>query len=278
MGHTNIPHRDLRTTNGDYIHAGSGESNGKQTAALIWAELRTPGTRNTVFRLVLLGFNAAEAARLSRSIAGADAEIEVVRVDGGRIDPARAGEIDAAIVAPDGDGRLPGRVQAAREAGLPVVVMLPGHDLAGLDATVPQLDFCLPPHAPGELALRAKIVASRSGRQRASTSVQVGELTVDTDRYEVRVSGQKVDLTYKEYELLRVLASNPGRVFSREVLLRTVWEYDYFGGTRTVDVHIRRLRSKIQDAKHRFIETVWNVGYRFRSPDQPPQEETATNL
>jgi DNA-binding response OmpR family regulator len=227
-----------------------------------------------VFRLVLLGFNGSDAARLARSLAGVDPDIEIVRSDGPRFDPARAGEIDAAIVAPNGDGKMAERVQEAREAGLPVVVMLPGQDLSGLDTTAPQLDFCLPPHSPGELALRAKVVASRSGRQRASSNIQVGELTVDTDRYEVRVSGQKVDLTYKEYELLRVLATNPGRVFSREVLLRTVWEYDYFGGTRTVDVHIRRLRSKIQDVKHRFIETVWNVGYRFRSPDQPPQGQS----
>lgn len=235
-----------------------------------------------MFRLVLLGFNPTEAARLARSLAGVDPDIEIVRSDGARVDAAQSAEIDAAIVAPPGDGKLPERVQEARDAGLPVVVMLLGPDLSGVDTTAPQLDFCLPPHSPGELALRAKIVASRSGRQRATTNIQVGELTVDTDRYEVRVSGMKVDLTYKEYELLRVLAANPGRVFSREVLLRTVWEYDYFGGTRTVDVHIRRLRSKIQDAKHRFIETVWNVGYRFRSPDQPPQDQdssqTATNL
>ncbi|MBI4220440.1 MAG: response regulator transcription factor [Chloroflexi bacterium] len=149
--------------------------------------------------------------------------------------------------------------------------MLISQDISGLDTSAPHLDVCLPPHAPAELVLRAKIVASRSGRQKTANVVNIGELTIDTDRYEVRVSGKKVDLTYKEYELLRVLASNPGRVFSRETLLRTVWEYDYFGGTRTVDVHIRRLRSKILDVKYRFIETVWNVGYRFRAPDQPPE-------
>jgi DNA-binding response OmpR family regulator len=74
-----------------------------------------------------------------------------------------------------------------------------------------------------------------------------------------------VDLTFKEYELLKVLVSNPGRVFSREALLREVWEYDYFGGTRTVDVHVRRVRAKTNDARYHFIETVRNVGYRFRA-------------
>lgn len=190
-------------------------------------------------------------------------------VEGGRVDANQASEIDAALISTDGTGDLSARVKEARDAGLPVVALLHKQDLTGLDTSVPQFDFCLPPHAPAELALRARVVAARSGRQKASTSIQVGDLSIDTDRYEVRVSGQKVDLTYKEYELLRVLAGNPGRVFSREVLLRTVWEYDYFGGTRTVDVHIRRLRSKIQDVKNRFIETVWNVGYRFRAPDSP---------
>jgi DNA-binding response OmpR family regulator len=78
-------------------------------------------------------------------------------------------------------------------------------------------------------------------------------------------------LTFKEYQLLVLLATNPGKVYTREELLTTVWEYDYLGGTRTVDVHIRRLRSKIEDADHSFIETVRNVGYRFR-PDVTSDE------
>ena len=77
--------------------------------------------------------------------------------------------------------------------------------------------------------------------------------------------GRKVLLTYKEYQLLVLLASTPGRVYTRDNLLSQVWGYDYFGGTRTVDVHIRRLRSKIEDASHSFIETIWNVGYRFNA-------------
>ena len=75
----------------------------------------------------------------------------------------------------------------------------------------------------------------------------------------------KLNFTFKEYELLKYLASNPGRVFSREALLEEIWSDDYFGGTRTVDVHIRRIRSKIDDIKNQFIQTQWNVGYRFRS-------------
>jgi DNA-binding response OmpR family regulator len=93
--------------------------------------------------------------------------------------------------------------------------------------------------------------------------ISSNNLTIDTEKYEVFVGNIKVMLTYKEYRLLCILASNPGRVFSREVLLTDIWEYDYYGGTRTVDVHIRRLRSKIEINGNFFIETIRNVGYKF---------------
>ena len=87
-------------------------------------------------------------------------------------------------------------------------------------------------------------------------------MEIDIDRYKVTLDGVILDLTYKEYELLRFLASNPGKAFSREALLNQVWGYDYFGGARTVDVHVRRIRAKIAQ-RQRFIETVRNIGYRF---------------
>ncbi len=90
-----------------------------------------------------------------------------------------------------------------------------------------------------------------------------GLLQIDTEKYLVTLEGKKIDLTFKELELLKVLSSNPGRVFSRENLLKNIWDYDYYGGTRTVDVHVRRLRRKIEDHKYNFIETIWNVGYKF---------------
>ena len=91
------------------------------------------------------------------------------------------------------------------------------------------------------------------------------DLVLDLGNYKVFVAGQLVTLTYKEYELLRFLAQNKDKVFTREALLNRVWGYDYYGGARTVDVHIRRLRSKLEDNEHTFIETVRNVGYRFIS-------------
>lgn len=94
-----------------------------------------------------------------------------------------------------------------------------------------------------------------------------GDLEIDVSRYEVRVGGEKVDLTYTEYQLLKFLASHPGQVFDRDALLNKVWGYEYFGGARTVDVHVRRLRSKIEIKKRAFIETVRNIGYKFIQPD-----------
>jgi two-component system alkaline phosphatase synthesis response regulator PhoP len=90
-------------------------------------------------------------------------------------------------------------------------------------------------------------------------------MTIDLERYDVTVGGRRVSLTYKEFQLLVLLASNPGRVYSRENLLSQVWGYDYLGGTRTVDVHVRRLRSKIESPDRSFIETIYLVGYRFKA-------------
>jgi len=129
-------------------------------------------------------------------------------------------------------------------------------------------DFIVWPWAPGELAMRiwrlGKLPLEKTASN-ASGVIQEGDLTIDTNKYDVVVAGRSIVLTFKEYELLKLLASHPGRVFSRETLLEQVWGYEYFGGTRTVDVHVRRVRSKTDDATHSFIDTVWNVGYRFRA-------------
>lgn len=128
-------------------------------------------------------------------------------------------------------------------------------------------DFLLAPPRPRELLARlGRLLAQRSEPE--GSLLRSGDLTLDLEQYRVWVNERSVDLTYTEYELLRFLASNRGRVFSRETLLNKVWGYDYFGGSRTVDVHIRRLRAKLEDKDHTFIETVRNVGYRFQ-PSPP---------
>ena len=96
--------------------------------------------------------------------------------------------------------------------------------------------------------------------------IRSGEVVVDDATYTAKVGGRSLDLTFKEFELLKFLAQHPGRVFSRQQLLQEVWGYDYFGGTRTVDVHVRRLRAKLGPENETLIGTVRNVGYRFVVP------------
>ena len=152
--------------------------------------------------------------------------------------------------------RLPGGT-------LPVIAAVSWDLLRTPDIRIGTDDFIVVPWRQGELTLRIARLRVGEGPSAKSQVITVGDLVIDPERYDVFVGGRQVLLTFKEYELLKLLASNPGRVYSREALLEQVWGYQYFGGTRTVDVHIRRLRSKIEDAMHTFIDTVWNVGYRF---------------
>ncbi len=123
-------------------------------------------------------------------------------------------------------------------------------------------DFMVAPGGAGELVSRVKVVALRRGGE--GEAVVFGELVINLEAHQVFLDIKPVDLTFKEFELLRKLAGSPGKAFTREELLRGIWGYDYFGGTRTVDVHVRRLRAKIE-GKRSYIETVHGVGYRFVS-------------
>ncbi|SNU01736.1 DNA-binding response regulator, OmpR family, contains REC and winged-helix (wHTH) domain [Ruaniaceae bacterium KH17] len=120
---------------------------------------------------------------------------------------------------------------------------------------------------PAELDARIRLLAEREVATAPDDDrVETGDLVIDASGYTARLRGQVLDLTYKEFELLRYLAANPGRVFTRAQLLQEVWGYDYFGGTRTVDVHVRRLRAKLGVEYDQLIGTVRNVGYRFNDP------------
>ena len=126
-------------------------------------------------------------------------------------------------------------------------------------------DVVFAPFAPVEMATRMDLAMWRDGQPSAEDILAAGDLAINLATYEVTVEGEPIQLTFKEYELLRFLVSHPSAVHSRNALLNHVWGYDYYGGTRTVDVHIRRLREKLGLAAAERIETVRNVGYRFRA-------------
>jgi DNA-binding response OmpR family regulator len=134
-----------------------------------------------------------------------------------------------------------------------------------LDPALPLDDFITVPTLPEEALLRVRRAIRRRAGDEDPNVLKRGDLTIDHSSYKVFIASRPVELTFKEYELLRFLALNEGKVCTREMLLNRVWGYDFYGGARTVDVHIRRLRSKIEDRYRTLIETVRNVGYRFRT-------------
>jgi len=156
------------------------------------------------------------------------------------------------------------------EGGLAVVAHAWGMD-----------DVVLHTCGPAELEARIRLAIGRLAAQRESDDpeshvIRTGEVTVDEATYTAKISGRSLDLTFKEFELLKFLAQHPGRVFSRQQLLSEVWGYDYFGGTRTVDVHVRRLRAKLGPDNETLIGTVRNVGYRFVLPAKERTDSTAS--
>jgi DNA-binding response OmpR family regulator len=173
---------------------------------------------------------------------------------------------DLVVVAIDGaalgsDMRsLPQRLK--EKTRLPVVTLLSNDSLDVLEDAADVDDFVMEPWNANEVTARVRRILQRKMAEENKDLIKCGDVAIDLARCEVVYRGRLVELTFKEYELLKFLVTNKGRVFSRESLLNSVWGYDYFGGDRTVDVHIRRLRSKLDESD--CIETVRNIGYRFR--------------
>jgi two-component system alkaline phosphatase synthesis response regulator PhoP len=143
------------------------------------------------------------------------------------------------------------------------IAVIRSEQLATFDVAAGFDDFIVYPAMRDEVTARIRRAIWLKSGVEGDNTLSAGDLRIDLGNYKVYVSGRPIDLTYKEYELLRFLATNRDKVFTREALLNRVWGYDFYGGARTVDVHVRRLRSKIEDATHTFIETVRHVGYRF---------------
>jgi DNA-binding response OmpR family regulator len=157
------------------------------------------------------------------------------------------------------------RVLRATGMSVPLMAVLTEGGLAALTAEWGVDDVLLDSAGPAEVEARLRLAMGRlqEGEDATEVTITSGDVTIDEATYSARVRGRLLDLTYKEFELLKYLAQHPGRVFTRAQLLQEVWGYDYYGGTRTVDVHVRRLRAKLGPEHEVLIGTVRNVGYRF---------------
>jgi DNA-binding response OmpR family regulator len=146
----------------------------------------------------------------------------------------------------------------------PLLLLCTGAQLGDLELRDDLFDdFCLAPFHPRELEARLKHLFWRTGRGTRPELIEYSGLLLNLETYQAAIDGRPLDLTYMEYELLKFLSSHPGKVFTRETLLSRVWGYEYYGGARTVDVHVRRLRAKLGEEHASLIQTVRSVGYRF---------------
>ncbi len=199
-----------------------------------------------------------------------------------RVAPAEASALlqaprsDALLV--DGRRDLPHirslcRVLRTTGVDCPVLLVTTEGGLSAVTAEWGVDDVILESAGPAEVESRLRLaigrMAARNGSDDEVSEIRRGDVTIDEATYTARVRGRVLDLTYKEFELLKFLAQHPGRVFNRAQLLQEVWGYDYYGGTRTVDVHVRRLRAKLGSDHENLIGTVRNVGYRFVLPRSP---------
>ncbi len=168
--------------------------------------------------------------------------------------------------------------QLLRATGIsvPLLLVLTEGGMAAVTASWAADDVIIDSAGPAEVEARIRLALTRAAlpENMANQEIQAAGIVIDEDSYTARVHGAVLNLTYKEFELLKYLAQHPGRVFTRAQLLNEVWGYDYYGGTRTVDVHIRRLRAKLGSEHESLISTVRNVGYRLAAPKNAAETMT----
>jgi DNA-binding response OmpR family regulator len=163
----------------------------------------------------------------------------------------------------------------------PVILITTEGGLAAVNNEWGLTDVLLDSASPAEIDARIRLAVSRVQIDQSATAygeIKAGELVIDETTYSAKLRGKALDLTFKEFELLKFLAQHPGRVFSRDHLLQEVWGFDYFGGTRTVDVHVRRLRAKLGPENENLIGTIRNVGYRFVTTPLSENESSTVNV
>ena len=172
------------------------------------------------------------------------------------------------------------RLLGSTGTDVPVIAVLTEGGLVAVSGEWVVDEILLPGTGPAEVDARLRLLKSRAGADSGADggALVLGELVIDEATYAARLRGRLLELTYKEFELLKYLAQHAGRVFTRAQLLQEVWGYDFFGGTRTVDVHVRRLRAKLGTEHEQMIGTVRNVGYKFVRPARGQLGMAATNV
>ena len=217
--------------------------------------------------LLLIGAEGAEIRRLKSHLLKRGFQVKVVPADHLEGLEEGKGKFLLGVLDAAGPERLADLVRKVRESRpckeLPLVALIKEAHLKDLGSVRGLEDFVTFPSAPELVEVRVRFVLSRLNHLAPGGGMRVGALELDVDRYEVSLEGEPLELTYKEFELLKFLSTHPGRVFSRDQLLNQVWGYNFIGGTRTVDVHVRRLRAKLGPKHASLIDTVRNVGYKF---------------
>ena len=219
--------------------------------------------------LILYGFNEPRAHALVDELRFVDQSLEIVHAEPSFYDAMPTPKRDEVALVWCLGSSISFPVALSNEIaaqGTPVVAIADETIAELFDFNSGHIELCFNSSSAREVDARIKTVRARATIQSAPVIVH-GNLTIDVNSFAVSLDGRNIELTYKEYELLKLFASNPGRVFRREDILNRIWGDDYFGGTRTVDVHVRRLRSKLDDVSHSVIETMWRVGYRFSTPE-----------
>jgi DNA-binding response OmpR family regulator len=219
-----------------------------------------------MFKVLIVADDNERVAALSLGLAEKGFLCSIASTNDGRVKDVGTLSVDLVVIAVDGAApgsemrTLPQRLK--EKTRVPVITLLSNESLDVLDSAADVDDFVMEPWNANEVVARVRRILHRKPTEDNKDLICCGDVAIDVAKCEVAFRGRLVELTFKEYELLTFLVNNKGRVFSREALLNNVWGYDYFGGDRTVDVHIRRLRSKLDESD--CIETVRNIGYRFR--------------
>ncbi len=221
-----------------------------------------------MFSLLIIGSETDELRNLSSEITRKGLTCSVARNNENTLEQMSRQVPSLALINVDGrsvSSNFRDLCQRIRqERHIPVLALIPREMVDSLDFSIDIDDFVVKPLDAAEVIIRANRILQQTGNMNSEQIIKCGDLVIDLARCEVSLSDRLITLTFKEYQLLKLLANNQGKVFTRQELLDKVWGWDYYGGDRTVDVHIRRLRSKIEDSTHTFIETVRNIGYKLR--------------